>query len=126
MNEELKQQLSAFLSRALDVAEKGIDAAGEQIPMLLQEIVQWQMAKGAGCLVLAILCVVVFAVALSNAIKRFSQANGEDKNFALGMFCVIVCVFTFCSAFPAFSNGFLFVKAIVAPRLVIIDYLKGL
>ena len=46
MNEELKNQLSTFLAKALDVAEKGIEATGEQIPMILQEIIYWEMSKG--------------------------------------------------------------------------------
>ncbi len=38
-NEELKNTLTQFLTRALDMVNSGLDVAQEQLPLLLQEIV---------------------------------------------------------------------------------------
>ena len=59
MNEELKNQLAIFIGKALEVAEKGINTAGDQIPALLQEIVYREFITAGVLLLLACLLFVL-------------------------------------------------------------------
>ena len=121
MNEELKNQLAQFLEKTLDVVEKGIDTAGEQIPALLQEIVNYQIAYGVFCSVLAVLFFILIAISLLIA------RRGEDKdNFTLlitGISGFIISIFL---TGICFIEATVLIKALSAPRLVILEYLKGL
>ena len=123
MNEELKNQMEMFISKALDIVEKGIDTAGEQIPLILQEIVYWQIGKNSIALLIAfIICLIAF-VSGYKLLKHFGRKNNED-GCAVGVVLIIASILIFFTFF--LTTGMNIVQAIVAPRLVILDYLKGM
>lgn len=119
MNNELKQALTAFFTKSLDLVEKGVSVAGEQIPLVLQEIVKWEFVRnGIGaifgfCLLLAVVWVARHAH--RNADKEGKiLCWGWGTAFALVSFVIFLIPLGEC------------IKALVAPRLVIIEYLKGM
>lgn len=120
MNEELKNQLTQFLAKALDVANKGIDTAGEQIPALLQEIVYWKMSLCLTGMFIAVTIGLVLFFVFKNC-REVAKCTDCKEGFSICM-----------RVFPLLSFGVLllilpnFIKALVAPRLVILEYLKGL
>ena len=121
MNEELKNQLAQFLEKALDVANKGIDTAGEQIPALLQEIVNYQIAYGVFCSALAVLFFILIAISF------FIARWGEDKdNFTLIITGISGFIISTFLTSVCFIKAMVLIKALSAPRLVILEYLKGL
>ena len=128
MNEELKNQLTQFLEKALDVVSKGIDTAGEQIPALLQEIVYWQLAYKISWLVFGFILLAATIYCLKRAFCLLKQASSYDIDIywvagtSLISGSIVFCFFGIVSL----VEGFTFLKALVAPRLVIIEYLKGL
>lgn len=128
MNEELKKQLTQFLAKALDVAEKGIDTAGEQIPALLQEIVYWQLAYKVSCLVLGLILLVAAIYCSKRGFHLLKQtAYGDiDVYWAVGVGLIGGSIVSLFFSIVSIAEGFTFLKALVAPRLVVIDYLKGL
>lgn len=123
MKDELKNQLSTFLAKALDVAEKGIEATGEQIPMILQEIVQWKLYSNLIGFILGIVIAFVFIKTCRNLIANLDK--GVEDPFIL-IPRIVVLVITIVPIFPLLLCVLDAVKALVAPRLVILEYLKGL
>ena len=120
MNEELKNQLSTFLAKALDVAEKGIESTGEQIPMILQEIVYWEMSQGFLCLLLAIPVAFLLKNLIKTTVKQFKK--NEPDYILVGTFAIITCTVLIGLIF---MSSYI-IKSLIAPRLVILEYLKGL
>lgn len=123
MNEELKNQLSTFLAKALDIAEKGIEATGEQIPMILQEIVQWEIYSNLIGFAFGVILAFVSCKFIRKTLMYFEK--GEDDPMLIAP-TIIIAIITGVIAFPCLACVFDAVKAFVAPRLVIIEYLKGL
>lgn len=120
MNEELKNQLSTFLAKALDVADKGIDTAGEQIPALLQEIVYCELWSSVGFIAMFItLSITLFFVA-NYLNKRCKEVEGAEDFSMLYMIALGIFFATLLVNVPTI------IKTLVAPRLVILEYLKGL
>ena len=123
MNEELKNQLTQFLAKALDVANKGIDTAGEQIPLVLQEIVYWKLYSNLIGFVLGIMLVFIFIKATRSLIANLDKGV-EDPLILMPR--IIILIITLVPSFPLLLCGLDALKAFVAPRLVILEYLKGL
>jgi hypothetical protein len=123
MNEELKNQLSQFLAKALDVAEKGIDTAGEQIPALLQEIVQWQLFSAIGFVAL-FTTISILGFAFSYYLYRDYKQTNYDDNLYISIISAVVVLFIFFASL--ICNLPIIIKVLTAPRLVILEYLKGL
>ena len=123
MNKELEQCLTQFINKALDVANKGIDTAGEQIPLVLQEIVYWRLAKGSCCILTAFLfCSSAFFLGYS-MLKNFKLSHDTDGQ-GVGIGFMLISFFVFLLVFSFELTDI--IKALVAPRLVILEYLKGL
>lgn len=123
MNEELKNQLTQFLAKALNVAEKGIDTAGEQIPLVLQEIIQWQLWSSIGFIALsAAISAFGFACAycLYRAHKRIESFDYLFGSVMVSLVALLVFLASLLFIVPTI------IKVLTAPRLVIIEYLKGL
>ena len=121
MNEELKNQLTQFLEKALDVVEKGIDTAGEQIPLILQEIIYWQISSNS---ILFVFGVILLFVAYKTARSINMEKDFDDPFIILPKIVLLVASGIIC--LPLLACSLDAVKALVAPRLVIIEYLKGL
>lgn len=123
MNEELKNQLSQFLEKALDVANKGIDTAGEQIPLLLQEIIQWQLFSSISYIAL-FTTISILGFALSYYFYRDYKRTNYYDNLYISIVSSLVTLFIFFASLICILPTI--IKALVAPRLVILEYLKGL
>lgn len=123
MNNELQEALTVFLTKSLDAVEKGVSAAGEQIPLVLQEIIQWEIWSSATGFVIALISSVCLVIVGWYCFKRTSMIE-DDFPFALGT------IFSFGGALLAFAismdNLYHMIKALTAPRLVIIEFLKGM
>ena len=123
MNNELQEALTAFLTKSLDAVEKGVNMAGEQIPLVLQEIIQWQVCWSiVGVIGLLLLIAVMlyfcrFFYVKNETENRYSEAGIISFFFGLGALACVVPL-----AFVLFD----LIKALVAPRLVIIEFLKGM
>ena len=123
MNEELKNQLTQFLTKALDVANKGIDTAGEQIPMILQEIVQWQLLSAIGFVALST-TISIFGFALSYLLyRKYKEINYDDDLF-ISIIIFLVSLSVFIASL--ICNVPTIIKVLTAPRLVILEHLERL
>lgn len=123
MNEELQQALTQFLTASLNAVEKGATIAGEQIPLILQEIVQWQVCRSiVGVIGLLLLIAVMLYFC------RFFYVKNEPKTHysEAGVISFFLGVGALACVVPLGVVLFDLTKALVAPSLVIIEYLKGM
>ena len=125
MNEELQQALTQFLTASLNAVEKGATIAGEQIPIVLQEIVQWKIASSAVGFVGFLLLSIVLAIV---ALKCWKQINPGTDEFCVPIgvcagICSIISPVLFLMSCEQLYN---LIKVLTAPRLVIIEFLKGM
>lgn len=122
MNKELEQCLTQFINKALDVANKGIDTAGEQIPLILQEIIYWKVGISA----FSIVSIVLIYIAMLFMMRKLYKYGCHKKNDYVDASIGIAIVSSVFSLFGFFIFAPDLIKALVAPRLVILEYLKGL
>lgn len=119
MNSELQEALTAFLVKSLDLVEKGANAAGEQIPLVLEEIVQWEIWGSGVGFVVALVIAICLAI-----VGRYCGKRAAIREEGWPMACSVL------GAFVAFAismgNLYCLIKALTAPRLVIIEFLKGM
>lgn len=123
MNNELQEALTVFLTKSLDFVEKGVNMAGEQIPLVLQEIIQWRVCWSiVGVIGLLLLIAVMLYFCRFFYVKNETETHYSEAgviSFFLGV-GALACVV------PLGFVLFDLTKALVAPRLVIIDFLKGM
>lgn len=128
MKNELEQCLTQFVSKALDVANKGIDTAGEQIPLVLQEIIYWEVSYRISVFILGLILLSVSFYCAKRGFLFLKQADASDIDiyWITGFVLMVGSITSLFFGVVSIQEGFTFVKALVAPRLVIIDYLKGI
>lgn len=125
MNDKVNEQLADLLAFVKAGAEKTTDFAVEQAPLVAREIVAWQFWSA--------LVTVVMAAALLVAIWTFSlriwrKATEEDKSDSdsVVMYWIVVLTVSLVLVIPMLLNFPTVIKSIVAPRLVVIDYIGRL
>lgn len=125
MNEELQQALTQFLTASLNAVEKGATIAGEQIPLVLQEIVQWKIWSSAVGFVGFLLLSIVLAIVGLKCLKRIKPAIDEFY-VPIGV-CTSLCLLIAPVMFLiSCEQLYRLIKVLTAPRLVIIEFLKGM
>lgn len=125
MNEELQQALTQFLTASLNAVEKGATIAGEQIPLILQEIVQWKIWSSAVGFVGFLLLSIVLAIV---ALKCWKQINPGTDEFCVPIgACAVLCLLIAPVMFLiSCEQLYRLIKVLTAPRLVLIEFLKGI
>jgi heme/copper-type cytochrome/quinol oxidase subunit 2 len=119
MDEALKAQMVEFAKRLLDAAETGATFAAEQTPLLVQEWLRWELASS---LIYAGLAVVVIAACVYGCVRAVKMKNSDDAEnmflacFVMGIVALVV----------AGINTHDAIKVWVAPRVVIVERIKGL
>lgn len=129
-------QLGELLKFIRETAEKGVALASDQMPYLAQEIVAYTTYKHIMSIVFALPFVtisMVVVITLFNLARSWDAANiklgkkQEETAGAIFMGCIVLII---CSIFLIIRVSFIdipgLVKCKTAPRLVVIDYIKGL
>lgn len=122
MNDETQKQLLEWVGSA---AEKGGTFLEQELPLFAHEVVAWYFWSSIFlCCVFA--CIGIFLVVLSYILHSFWA---EAKDRYVQEWCVAGMLVTFIfGCFSLFgastSNGYSAVKAYVAPRVVLLDYVK--
>lgn len=128
MNEETQKQL---LSWAKTAAEKGGGWLEQELPQFAAEIVAWHFWSN---MFLLGIWLAIAAVPLGLAItilvvsRKWSWLSGGDPGdrlAATGVAAALLIAATLISSTSAGSYGYEAVKASVAPRVVILEYVRG-
>lgn len=127
MNEEAKKIALEYLQKLLQGLEKGVDFAGEQIPLVLQEIVAYGRFYSTICIVAAVIVLIVGAF-IYKKIWNYSEDLVDGDKYPIRI--IGGFVFSIAVGIPFFGlicNNFdKFAKSWVAPRLYLIEYLHEL
>ena len=116
-----------------EIAADGEDFAREQIPLVAEEIVAWHFWKHTALTSFCLLALCVFIpVVVFTCLKVRAGAKGywchatafiDDRAFSYLLFAGFGAVASLTQAAIGCHH---IIKTIVAPRLVILDYLKDL
>ena len=132
MEEQAKEVASTIIPQIEQLSEKvlvylesGVDLAAEQAPQLITEILSWSVFDGLFWAGFAMVLLVIVGVVVK---KLWGIAEGRKYDsdemkflaFAVGLVGSAVGGIIFC------SNFFYAIKAIVAPRLLLIEYFSNL
>ena len=121
MDNELQKQIAEVLRKALEAAQKGGEWIAGQIPDVLRQVIYWEIAVGVVSLLLFIIALRVSFLWLtkwSNQEKdRFGDWAGSKLASALGG-----AVMVLGTGIPELCNGISALKAIIAPKLFLLEY----
>jgi len=114
MKEQTEKLLTESLGEILEFVKAGKDLATQQAPLIVEEIITYgQVNAGiglAGILILPFVCYL--------AAKDAEHTNRGSS--------AIVAIFAGLSFVFSFLHTICFFKALIAPRLYVLDYIKGL
>lgn len=129
IKEELAKELLTIVQESQNGVAKGIDFAYQEAPLVVNEILLFNMVKHG---VSALLCLVPFfllrfflkkAKELEESSKAFSHST-EDAFYFCGMiilfFLSVICSISFI------EEIFSLFKILLSPRSYLIEYLSGL
>lgn len=134
VDKEIKDVIVSYMSKIEGVVQNMSDFASDQIPLVIQEYLAWQFYSGMVILIFLLTCSSVAGVIGLKFLKTRSEVKKENKyvsDFSVEhakegyMICSVVAfiiagMFFFFSFMPAYDM----VKVKVAPRVVLIDWLK--
>ena len=122
-------ELQRWSSELLEYVQAGTDFAAAQAPIFVEEIITWGIVDnslGVLCLLgLATVCGVVSKKAHKIWVKK-TKDNTEYYGGCADVVCIASGIFATAFAFLSVFPGSLALKAIVAPRLYVVDYLSKL
>lgn len=118
----MEKRLNDWLDSLEKMAEKGGDFLGEQIPLLVQESLAWEFWYAIFALA-ALLPLGIAAFALFWRTKETIKDFGDEPASFIPFFAFIAT--GICLAF-SIGNAHNAVKVKVAPRVVIVEQLRGM
>ena len=126
MNEELQQRLVSIM----DFLETGVKSATEftveQTPLLVQEIITWHITMGILSIVGFLLISVISFFFFGWLIKKVCDSDNEDESGGY-IFLILVNSTLFVSSFVSVVTYCIpALKAWIAPRLFLIEYVSNL
>lgn len=120
MKEQLKEQLMASLGEVLTYVKAGAAMVGEQVPLILKEIIVWSMAQSA----VGVIGLGIGAYLCCRMAERDILDGDASRTFPLGMIFGTT-LGMFCLG-GAIVNLLTFLKVWLAPRVFLIEYLRGM
>lgn len=125
MNEQTEKNINEAIDWLQQVGGSVQDFAVEQAPLYCREVVAWNLQLGQillGSAALTAVFFVVFWIRGARLIKRRKSSYDDD---GIGHF--VACVFLAIGTVALGAHGAYFAgKATTAPRLVIVEHLRGL
>lgn len=126
----IMDNVNTVLEGLIDVAKASADVAKEEAPIIFEEIIKFGIAEGVLKILLWLIPVALlpyFVVKLFQLLKR-GMKNGNDEILAAcyGAGIFIFGAFGLIGVFSIFESAIGVAKAILAPRLYIIEFLGGL
>lgn len=123
MNGEIESKLTGYMDKAEGVAIDAYELLIEQSPLIAEEVVRWHFYNGVVSGIVAL----VFAMAgvvISYCVYKCIKQATEEEEFAIPVAALTACIIVVLPAMLSFDFFRDAVKAKVAPRIVIIDYIK--
>ena len=125
MNDQLNERLVSLMDYIGSVAKDADAFARAQLPDAAREIVAWELWSGVARAVFGV-TIAFFAVKYGYRVLRYFQRT--DPKIAETPWPIAIVVFVIAAIFGAClfaDSATTAIRAVVAPRLVILDYVKG-
>ncbi len=131
MNEDLEQKLTESVGTVMQYVEQGSAFIAEQAPLVVQEILAWGFWSN---LIVAVLCFAIVPLFFLPAYRNYRRIGEKHPGYMTlkfdesdvwfaaatgGMVAALPAVFGIVACLKA-------IKAVIAPRLYVLDQLKGL
>lgn len=127
-----QDRLNEALDFILQTAQDGKSFVLDQAPEVAKEIVAWEfwgsVARAAFCMAIFVIAMCVLFKAIGLVRREFGKNVFEQcEGLIMGgiLATVVSAVVCFVSGAGVGVNGGLAIRAHVAPRLVVLDYVKG-
>lgn len=117
--EQLLKHADELLAFVLQGLEQGKDFVAEQMPLLIQEVIKWGIAEHT-IYVVTYLMIVIFTGLVLRVAWRNKNEDWTPPLFVFGG------MFHFAAWIAVIINAVTITKAIVAPRLYLLDQLRTL
>ena len=117
MNEQMQEAAKLLLSTLTETKEFVL----AQAPEIMQQMITWQITKGAMSAGLFLVLLISFLILLVKGI-RAKEAPGETYSIVT----TVLGVFVACTLIPLLVNGILAIQAIVAPKLFLLEQITRL
>lgn len=126
MNEELQSKLIEYLSKIEGGIERAVDFSAEQAPLVIQELIQWTIVEHTIYAVLWCGLAMFFVILSGLCVIRRRKWDPEDPAFPVMFGGIPSFVCATLTGTPAVINGSVALKAYLAPRLFVLEYLRDL
>ena len=125
MNEELKARMLKYLDTLESVTKAGADTAAEQLPELAQQFVMWKLWSSLACVVsCSAMLFLLWRLAVKHCIPRAMKTSDPEFVMFIGSLPFLVVSVPACVGLC--SCMMTFIKALVAPKLLVLEELAKL
>lgn len=122
MNQDLQKTLSTYLDTLLSTLKEGAAFASDQIPLVIQEKLHWDLAQASIGIGLGLLL-----VALATWLSLTAKAWNEKDHYSDWGFLVMAAAGCAVIGLPMIIINLLtFVQIEVAPRLYILEWVQSM
>lgn len=121
MNPETTDKLNHLLEYLADSIQKGGDFVSSQAPLVAREIIVWCTVTSS----IELLLLLLFTAGLIYGVRRIYKAIDDlEVRVVVPTLLLIIGGLILTAAGSAIIPSF--IKCLTAPRLVVLDYLRGL
>lgn len=124
MNEQLQQELVAWLVSLRETGQSASNFAIEQAPLTVREYITWQRTEATVWVIGALIVIVVACAIFRRALRRPMDAEGYTGVALLIMApsgaCVLAGITVFC------ANLSWLLQAWMAPRVLVLQWIASL
>jgi hypothetical protein len=128
MNDAMQTQIATILEKAQDNVGQAVDFAMTQAPLLVQEILNWEIYSSV--FFMGICAIIMFIGLMAVRPKVWKWASTPDCFCRSDRVSILVPITGCCavvgSSAPFFVNCYDLIKVLVAPRIYLIEYFTGL
>lgn len=135
MKEEIMGQVNVLLKEMVELLKQGKQFAEEEIPLVLQEFLTWELTSSIMWVVIGIILFLVARYLPHTWLDKEQKREDDDKFFnrycpksmascvAARVFFIILGIISTCITI---SNLFTTIKIIIAPRVYLIEWANSL
>ena len=127
MNEELKQRLIKYLDGMEGAIDKAADFTVEQAPLVIQDILNWAIARSlisSSFMIITMIVIMYILYRLTKYISASNDISNSDRGFFKTMIYSISAIPLILLSVGLWESSQDGIKALVAPRLYILEQIK--
>lgn len=123
MKEQLEKELLNSLQTVKEYVSKTAEFASEQAPIVVEELIRFNLWHSGVLVLFSVFVMLAVPFALLIATQRHYKEKGNEDIFIFNLFSLIPLVI---GSLVVFSEIKTLIMCLTAPRLFVIEYLRGL